>query len=102
MDSLTWVALGLVFFVIVLVVYCIVVLHTLPGKIAKKKNHPQTEAIEICSLMGLIVFPFWMVSMVWANVRPPPMMMPGSRPEKGEPDRGAVPSETDSKDKTKD
>lgn len=90
MDSLTWVSLGLLFFVIVLIVYTIVVLHMLPGKIARKRNHPQVNAIEICSLMGLIIFPFWMVAMVWANFRPPPMLMPGTEPEKGEPEEGAV------------
>ncbi|MGJ8673901.1 DUF3302 domain-containing protein [Rubritalea sp.] len=78
MDSLTWVALGLIFFVIVLVLYMIVVLHMLPGKIAKKKNHPQQKAIEICSLMGLIIFPFWMVAMVWANFTPPKFMIPST------------------------
>lgn len=76
MDALTWVALGLLFFVIVLVVYTIVVLHMLPGKVARKNNHPQIKAIEICSLMGLIVFPFWMVAMVWANFNPPVILRP--------------------------
>jgi hypothetical protein len=76
MDSLTWVALGLIFFVIVLVVYMIVTLHMIPGKVARKNNHPQLAAIEICSLMGLIVFPFWMVAMVWANFRPPNFKRP--------------------------
>ena len=83
MDALTWVALGLIFFVIVLVVYMIVVLHMLPGKIAKKKNHPQQKAIEICSLMGLIIFPFWMVAMVWANFNPPEFLIP-SEPKEDE------------------
>lgn len=90
MDSLTWVALGLLFFVIVLIVYTIVVLHMLPGKIARKQDHPQASAIEVCSLMGLIIFPFWMVAMVWANFRPPPMMLPTSGWEEGGPDEEAA------------
>ena len=76
MDFLTWVALGLIFFVIVLFVYMIVALHTVPGKVARKNNHPQLKAIEICSLMGLIIFPFWMIAMVWANYRPPEILIP--------------------------
>jgi UDP-N-acetylmuramyl pentapeptide phosphotransferase/UDP-N-acetylglucosamine-1-phosphate transferase len=76
MDFLTWMALGLIFFVIVLVVYMIVILHMVPGKIARKNKHPQVEAIEFCSLMGLIIFPFWMVALIWANFRPPNFMVP--------------------------
>ena len=78
MDALSWVALGLIFFVIVLVVYTIVVLHMLPGKIARKNNHPQIKAIETCSLMGLIIFPFWMVAIIWANFRPPGILKPAA------------------------
>jgi len=76
MDSLNWVALGLIFLVIVLIVTTIVCLHMVPGKVARANNHPQVKAIEACSLMGLIIFPFWMVAMVWANFRPPPGMIP--------------------------
>jgi hypothetical protein len=76
MDALTWLALGLIFFVIVLVIYMIVALHMVPGKIARKNKHPQVKAIEICSLMGLIIFPFWMIAMVWANFRTPDFMLP--------------------------
>jgi hypothetical protein len=76
MDFLSWLALGLIFFVIVLVIYMIVALHMVPGKIARKNKHPQVQAIEICSLMGLIIFPFWMIALVWANFRAPDFMLP--------------------------
>jgi hypothetical protein len=94
MDSLSWVALGLIFFVIVLIVTMIVCLHMVPGKVARANNHPQLKAIEACSLMGLIIFPFWMVAMVWANIRPARVMMPESDGE-GE----AAPREPVSKEK---
>ena len=93
MDFLTWVALGLIFFVIVLVVYMIVVLHMIPGKVAHKNNHPQTKAIEICSLMGLIIFPFWMIAMVWANVRPPDILIPAEADPNDSTGGESVPSE---------
>jgi hypothetical protein len=40
--------------------------HTYPGKVAKARNHPQTQAIEVTSLLGLILFPLWMFSLMWA------------------------------------
>ena len=93
MDFLTWVALGLIFFVIVLVVYMIVALHMVPGKVARKNNHPQLKAIEICSLMGLIIFPFWMIAMVWANSRPPDILIPAEADPNDSDGDEAVPSE---------
>ena len=93
MDSLTWVALGLIFFVIVLIVYTIVVLHMVPGKVARKNNHPQLKAIEICSLMGLIIFPFWMIAMVWAHVRPPDILIPAEADPNDSAGDEPVPSE---------
>jgi hypothetical protein len=62
--------LGLIIFSVVVIVLGIIKVHELPGEIAKKKGHPQAEAIRICSLLGLIVFPFWMFALVWAYVRP--------------------------------
>ena len=76
MDSLTWLALGLIFLVIVMAITAIIFLHMIPGKIARRNHHPQAKAIEICSLMGLIIFPFWMVAYVWANYRPAKIFMP--------------------------
>ncbi len=42
----------------------------MPGKIAKKRGSPQAEAIEILSLLGLLMFPLWMVALVWSYMRP--------------------------------
>lgn len=60
------VSLGLVLFAVIIIILGIVEIHTYPGKIAKARNHPQTEAIEVTSLLGLIIFPFWMGALVWA------------------------------------
>ena len=62
--------LGLIIFSVVVIVVGIIKVHELPGEIAKQKGHPQAEAIRICSLLGLIVFPFWMFALVWAYVKP--------------------------------
>lgn len=60
------ISLFLIFFAIIVIILGIIKIHTYPGKIAKARNHPQTEAIEVTSLLGLIIFPLWMAALVWA------------------------------------
>ena len=60
------ISLGLIFFSIIVITLGIIKIHTYPGKIAKARNHPQLEAIEVTSLLGLLVFPLWMAALVWA------------------------------------
>jgi uncharacterized membrane protein len=91
MDSFTWLALGLILLVIVLVITAIAFLHMIPGKIARANNHPQAKAIEICSLMGLIIFPFWMIAYVWANYRPANIFIP-EKPSNQQDDLSELPS----------
>ena len=55
---------------VVVIVVGIIKIHELPGEIAARRKHPQAEAIRICSLLGLIVFPFWMIALLWAYMRP--------------------------------
>ena len=62
--------LGLIVFSVVVIVVGIIKVHELPGKIAETRGHPQAEAIRICSLLGLIIFPFWMVALLWAYIKP--------------------------------
>jgi hypothetical protein len=42
-------SLLLILFAVIIIVWGIAVVHTLPGKIAKKRGHSQVEAIEITS-----------------------------------------------------
>jgi hypothetical protein len=76
-------SLGLIFFVVLVLIVGIYKLHSLPGDIATERNHPQVEAITVCSILGLLVFPFWMAALIWAyagvigaplaqHVEPPP------------------------------
>lgn len=60
------VSLGLIFFSIIVITLGIIKIHTYPGKIAEARNHPQAKAIDVTSLLGLIIFPFWMVALIWA------------------------------------
>ena len=69
-QTLMAVSIGLILFCIIVIVLFIVFVHTMPGKIARKQGNPQAEAIEILSLLGLLIFPLWMAALVWAFMRP--------------------------------
>ncbi len=62
--------LFLILMCVIVIVVGIIKIHELPGEIAARRKHPQAEAIRICSLLGLIVFPFWMIALLWAYMRP--------------------------------
>ena len=62
--------LCIIVFCVFVIVIGIITIHNLPGKIARKRGHPQAEAIHICSLLGLIIFPFWMAALLWAYIVP--------------------------------
>lgn len=64
--KLAIISLVLIFFAVITIVLGIIKIHTYPGKIAKERNHPQAEAIEVTSLLGLLIFPLWMAALVWA------------------------------------
>lgn len=60
------VSLCLIVFSMLTILLGIIKIHTYPGQIAKARQHPQTEAIEVTSLLGLLIFPLWMAALVWA------------------------------------
>jgi hypothetical protein len=37
-----------------------------PGLIAKRRGHPSMEAIRILGVIGLLIWPCWIVALVWA------------------------------------
>ena len=52
-------------------VFVFVLLGTMPGKIAKQRNHPRAEAIAIGSWLGLCLGGvFWAFFLVWAFMEP--------------------------------
>ena len=69
---------ALVFIVIIVLLavagYVIVLLGTTPGKIARRRGHPQADAINVCSWLGVVfIFSFfvlWPVALIWAYTRP--------------------------------
>ena len=60
------VSLGLILFSVIIIILGIVKLHTYPGKIAANRKHPQKDAIVVTSLLGLLIFPLWMLALIWA------------------------------------
>ena len=67
-DIFSWVVL-LVIIASVVVVF--VVLGMLPGKIARQRQHPQAQAINVASWLALIFgFAAWPFVLVWAYLRP--------------------------------
>jgi hypothetical protein len=60
------ISLSLIFFSVIIIILGIIKIHTYPGKIAEARKHPQTKAIEVTSLLGLLIFPLWMAALIWA------------------------------------
>ena len=53
------------------VIWLVVFLGNVPGDIARKRNHPQSEAISALGWIGLITMGLgWFVAMVWAYYKP--------------------------------
>jgi hypothetical protein len=68
-NALMAISLGLILCCVIIILFIIFV-HTMPGKIARRRGNPQAEAIDILSLLGLLIFPLWMAALVWAYIRP--------------------------------
>jgi len=53
------------------VIWLVVFLGNVPGDIARKRNHPQSEAISALGWIGLITMGIgWFVAIVWAYYKP--------------------------------
>ena len=55
---------------LVLAIWGICYLCTMPGKIAKERNHPSTDAINICAWIGLLFWPCLVAAFIWAHTVP--------------------------------
>ena len=66
MTKLDVISLSLIFFSVITIILGIIKIHMYPGKIAREREHPQEKAIEVTSLLGLIIFPLWMLALIWA------------------------------------
>jgi hypothetical protein len=64
-------ALVVLLILISLCIALVVVLGPLPGKIAKQRNHPQADAIQVMGWIGLITLGVaWLIALIWAYTKP--------------------------------
>ena len=64
-------ALVVIAILIAVVIWLVVLLGSMPGNIARKRNHPQAEAITALGWVGLITMGLgWFVAIVWAYYVP--------------------------------
>ena len=55
-----------IFFMLVLATVAIVLIGSLPGKIAVKRGHPWPDAVNVASWIGLATGVFWPIALIWA------------------------------------
>ena len=67
-DYFAW----LVLIVIILAaVYVFVALARLPGQVARKRGHPQADAINVAGWIGLLTAGVvWVIAIIWAHMKP--------------------------------
>lgn len=66
---LDYVALGLLVFVGVVLFYGIIALHDIPYDIAKRRNHPQQDAIHVAGWVSLLTLHIiWPFLWIWATL----------------------------------
>ena len=64
-------ALVVIAILLALVIWLVVLLGNMPGDIARKRQHPQAEAISALGWIGLITMGVgWFVAIVWAYYKP--------------------------------
>ena len=64
-------ALLVIALLIGVVIWLVVLLGNMPGDIARKRNHPQAEAITALGWIGILTLGMsWFVGIVWAYYKP--------------------------------
>lgn len=77
-DIFAWVVLAILIATIA-AVFCL--MGSLPGHIAKRRGHPQAQAVTVAGWITLIFgFALWPVALIWAYVDVPARATQGPRP----------------------
>lgn len=68
LDVFAFVVIGVLFLVFVVAV---VALGSLPGNIARRRGHPQADAITVAGWLGIATLGvLWPIAFIWAFLRP--------------------------------
>jgi uncharacterized BrkB/YihY/UPF0761 family membrane protein len=59
------------FLFVIALVATVAGIASLPGWIARRRNHPQAAAVNICGWFGLPTGVLWVLAMVWAYYKAP-------------------------------
>jgi uncharacterized BrkB/YihY/UPF0761 family membrane protein len=75
LDGLDWlfdtVALVFLGVLLLLAIVGVVLLGSLPGEIARRRGHPQADAVTALGWVGVLFVVLWPVAFAWAFVRQP-------------------------------
>ena len=64
------IALVVMAILIALVIWLVVLLGPMPGRIAKRRGHPQADAIAVLGWVGVVTLGLaWPIALVWAYTR---------------------------------
>jgi hypothetical protein len=64
---LDYVALAILFFVVITLFYAIIAIHDVPYEIAKRRNHPHQDAIHVAGWVSLFTLhAIWPFLWIWA------------------------------------
>lgn len=65
--ALNYVALGVLFFVVITLFYAIIAIHDVPYDIARRRNHPHQDAIHAAGWVSLFTLhALWPFLWIWA------------------------------------
>jgi hypothetical protein len=71
MDFLDIFALIVIAILLATVIWLVVLFGSMPGNIAKKRGHPQADAIQALGWIGVITLGVsWFIGIVWAYTKP--------------------------------
>lgn len=69
MTALDVAALLILVVVGLAVIGLLVLLAIVPGRIAQRRQHPQTDAIRVTGYLGILLAPLWVLAFIWAYTR---------------------------------
>lgn len=77
-DAFDLIAFAVFAVLIAVFVIVVVLLGSLPGRIARQRGHPQAAAVNVASWLGVATLGLlWPLALIWAFLNPRPAVAPG-------------------------